>query len=286
MDNPTKHNISNQITAGLQPTKPDKRDFQLGKIIKWPDLSELPKSFELPALSVKNQGSTDFCSSYMSCGMSELQEQVELNPEYSFALSKSISGNPQVWGQNLRTAMKAHLIGALEEREVPREIKNWDRNHIADIKNWPDFTEKAKEHRKQSYFKVAGYPSDWTPSDALKATIWLFRGLKRACGIGVVWSWSISDKRMTVWNPQGVGHAMFVRGWTEDGFLIVQNSYGKGAGDNGHHYMSPVVIDKAVQKYGAYTFVDVDPSDMKKKLWPWWVKVIEAIKKYIKDLFK
>lgn len=34
---------------------------------------------------------------------------MELEPGYSFAASKEISGDPDSWGQNLRDACKAHI---------------------------------------------------------------------------------------------------------------------------------------------------------------------------------
>lgn len=69
-------------------------------------------------------------------------------------------------------------------------------------------------------------------------------------------------------------------------YLIVQNSVGRKAGDGGHHYFSPTVMDQAANRYGIYFFVDADPEEMKKKLWPFWLQWWERIKKYIRKLFK
>lgn len=263
---------------GLKPTPKDKRDFRLGQIIRWPSLDELPKSFELPVLSVKDQRDTDFCTAFATCGMSEIQEGVELNPYWSFAVSKIISGDPERWGQDIRTAMKSHVkFGALPESEAV----SISVNDVRDIKKWPNElwppVEEAEEHRKQSYFAIEDWPRDWTASDAIKAAIWLFRAKNKGVGIGVVWNWPVSIKRITEWSDRGSGHMMWVRGWDESGFLIVQNSLGKSAGDKGSHHISPVVINKGVKRFGAYMFVDVDPNEARGICWSWWRRLCQFI---------
>jgi len=91
---------------GLLPLPKDKRDFSLGALYKQPKLEELPESFDLGEMRVKNQGDTDYCTAYASCLASEFQEDVSLWPDYTFAASKKISGNKDAWGQNLRHACK------------------------------------------------------------------------------------------------------------------------------------------------------------------------------------
>ena len=270
--------------TGLLETKPDGRDFKLGKIIKWIDLKDLPENFELEPISIKNQGDTDFCTAFATCGMSEIQEEVELNPYWSFAAGKEISGNPEKWGQDIRTALKAHLepYGAVEEKEIDYWRKNdfkGETNILRYIENYPkEMLEKAKEHRKQSFFKVEGYPREWTPSDAIRSAMYLFRDKKRAVGIGVKWNYKLSDTFITEPSDDGFGHMMYIRGWKKHMF-IVQNSYGKEAGENGTHYFSEEVINKTVKKYGAYLFVDEDPEEMKKVCWSFWRYWLNKLKK-------
>lgn len=394
MDYHKGHNLHKEISGGLLPTPKDSRDFRLGQIIIWPDLSELPKSFELPALTVKDQGGTDFCfpagtmvltedfsykpieeigigdfvithlgntkrvakkykrfwqgkkieikikgdyrkitstpnhpyfvvkdrrekwkkkkgkikdfqvktleaqsirkgdylvvpkiklnkntdiysldfypngkrttyleddnnfyikvmdvkteqkeylnstvynleveddnsylvngvavhncTAYATCGMSELQEKVELNPYWSFAVSKMISGDPDRWGQNIRIAMKAHVKhGAVEHKELMKYVEDYiNEKQARYIDNYPkELFEHAKKHKKQSYFKIADYPDDWTVSDAIKATIWLFRRQSRAAGSGVSWNWPITSKIITQPSSGGTGHMIYIRGF-------------------------------------------------------------------------
>lgn len=46
-------------------------------------------------------------------------------------------------------------------------------------------------------------------------------------------------------------------------YLIIQNSYGKEAGNGGWHYFSREIINKYVGLYGAFTFIDMDPETAK-----------------------
>lgn len=276
-----ENQIPEQVDLGLLSTPKDRRDFRLGQIIDWPDLSELPESFELPPLSIKSQGQTDFCTGFATCGMSELQEGVELNPYWSFAASQIL--HPTPWGQDIRTAMKTHVKFGAVENEGWERLPGYNKEFLANITNYPErLFKEAKEHKKQSFFEVSGYPMGWTPSDAVKAALWLFRAKKRAVGIGVVWSWRKTDKKMTAWSSTGKGHMMYVRGWNKDGYLIVQNSFGRLAGDRGHHYFSPVVIDRAVDRFKAFVFVDISPEEAKKVCWSIFRRIWEWFKKLLK----
>ena len=240
---------------GLRPLPHDKRDFQLGQFTVLPELSELPESFELTTpFPVKYQGDTDYCSAYASCGVSELQENVELAPVYSFAVSKDISGDPSEWGQNLRDACKSHLRGALPQKY----FEPTDRPRYLD--SYPtDYAIMAEKHRKKSYFSVTG-PYD--SFDNVRATIWKYREEKRAVLLGVIFSWKLEDYILTNPQPQGFGHAMYITGWDKDG-LIVVNSYGEKAGKNGKHRIPRGTANSFIPRFGAFSFLDIDPDTAK-----------------------
>lgn len=147
-------NQQNKIKGGLLPLKPDIRDFRFGKIFKPIDLAKIPNDFIIGRTNIEDQGYNDFCSAYATTSASELQENVELNPFWSFAVSKMISGNPKEWGQNLRTAMKVHIkYGAIKKSDFNRgEMTEEDLRYI---EKYPkELFEKAKEHKKKSYFRV------------------------------------------------------------------------------------------------------------------------------------
>jgi hypothetical protein len=144
-----------EFQGGLRPTPRDVRDFQLGRVFILPKLEELPDEFELQMLSLKNQGGSDMCTAYMSTYMSEIQEGVELNPLFSFAASKAISGDPDAWGQDIRTALKAHVkYGGLEANESP--YHNPEEQNTRRLENWPyELMVRAAKHYKKSFFRVA-----------------------------------------------------------------------------------------------------------------------------------
>ena len=101
--------------GGLLPEKKDKRDFSFGKVFGKIDLTEIPNDFIIGEPKVK-PNPNDFCTAFTTIGASELQEEVELNPFWQFAVSKMISGNPEEWGQQLHPALKVHTkYGAIEE---------------------------------------------------------------------------------------------------------------------------------------------------------------------------
>jgi hypothetical protein len=241
---------------GLRELKEDKRDFQLGAFTVLPPLDELPSVFEhTTPFPIKDQRDSDYCSAYSSCGASELQEEIKLWPEYSFAGSKKISGDPEAWGQNLRDACKTHVKhGALAEKDISELHKGLDARYFS---GYEEYLDKALKQRKKSYFKITG-PHD--AYDNIRATLWKFKEEKRAVMIGVIFAWPLTKYKLNTVSDSGFGHAMYITGWDEDG-LIAVNSYGLFAGKNGKHRISRSVINTYVPRFGAYTFLDIDRDD-------------------------
>lgn len=234
---------------GLQETPFDERDYQLGAITLLPDLDTLPEQYEID-VQVKNQGDTDYCSAYMSCAMSEPQEGVVLVPEYSFALSKKLSGDVDAWGQNIRDALKAHIkFGAIEDGHTipddPRNIDNWD----------DDLYHRAYEHRKKTFFKVTG---QYDHFDNARAALYKF---KSPIGTGVQFGWPLQKHNLDTIPTGGYGHAVTIVGFTPN-YLILQNSYGTDAGIGGKHYISRDVYNHFAERYGHYMFIDIPREDV------------------------
>lgn len=241
---------------GLNPTPEDPRDFSLGGYDPLPQLDELPSEFRLPFI-VKNQGSTDWCSAYASCAASEVQENTELEPGYSFAASKDLTGDPESWGQNLRSACDAHRkYGALAIKDFHADVSGDKRL----FDTWKSYYPVAQNHKKKSYFKITGPYSDF---DNIRAALFKY---KTPIVIGIQFGYNLKDKYLRQ-PKEGFGHALAIIGFTtyDDGepVLIVGNSYGKEAGDNGVHYIHKDVINHWAPLYGAYTFIDADPEVVK-----------------------
>lgn len=248
---------------GLLPLTHDRtKDFTVGALFDLPKIEDLPADFTLGAPKIRDQGQTDLCSAYASTTVSTYQEGVELSPLYQFAKTKQVmGGDPSAWGADLKSACKSLVeYGSVEQSYMDmQQDMGWD---LRDGTKWPkQFDEKAKAHKKQAYLAVKG-PYD--SFDDIRATIYRFRSEGRAILIGVEFGWSLTDARME--HPQeGYGHAMAVYGWrTFNGvpYLMVANSYGMGAGENGTHYFSREVINKYIDIYGAYMTVDQTREDI------------------------
>jgi hypothetical protein len=239
----------------------DERDFQLGALYDLPKLKDIPHEFTLDILGIKDQKDSDFCSGFASCYASEMQEKVKLSPEYSFAVSKEISGDLEGYGQNLRDAMKAHVkVGAIEEKQAPFSIKDKDADFLRDIKNWDKGLKlKALVHKKKSYAQVSG---PYSMFDNIRATIWKFRKEKRSVVSGVLWDWSSKEAMLEKFTGLGGGHAIDYIGWKGD-YLYFPNSYGKDAGDRGYHYIHKDVVNKYAERYGAFMFIDISKEEAK-----------------------
>ena len=209
------------IKGGLLPLPRDIRDLKLGAIIKLPELSELPDKFIIEPLSIKNQidfqgKNTDSCTAFASCGASELQEGVELCPEWTFAITKI--GNLKSWGADLRSACKTHIkYGAIEKQESPYTYENKTADFLRDINNWADLKDLAIKHKKKAFVSVVGQYNNF---DDIRASLYYFRNEKRSVIIGVLWNWNLSDVFLTKKSGNGYGHAVYVIGWDKD-YLII-----------------------------------------------------------------
>lgn len=275
------------IGFGLKETPKDDRDFQLGAIINLPALEELPQEFYFKLTKVKDQLDTDFCSAYATCAISEIQEEVELDPLWSFAVSKMLSGDADEWGQDIRSALKGHTkYGAIEISNSPYSII--DADIARHINKWPeDLFDNAKKHQKKTFFKVSG-PYDHY--DNIRASIWHFRAKKQGIVLGIKWQWASTDVILKGMGDFGFGHMIAGIGWDHRGIKL-QNSAGETAGENGFHYMPREEINHFVENYGAYMLVDMDREDAEHMIYHgiqtsdnWITGLIKTIKKIISEL--
>lgn len=249
--------------SGLLELPEDARDFALGAVFWLPELDTLPEShYSSAPLHVKDQGMSDFCTQYALCAASEWQENVQLEPSYTFAVAKDIQGDLDGYGCDLRSACKAQTsVGAIEVTESPYNITTKDATFLRNLECWPvDLKVKAAKHKKKSYFRITG-PYD--AFDNIRASIWLFRDKKQLPVIGVLWTWPSSQVKLDKpGSRNGGGHAILVRGWEGD-YLVLQNSYGVRAGDHGTHLMHRDLVNGFVERWGAFVLVDMDQEEAK-----------------------
>jgi len=261
--------------GGLRPTPKDKRDFKFSGIFGLMDIKEVPeKSFIVAEpLEIKNQGASDLCTAYALAVISEAQEKVKLNPQYTFAKTKQLEGEWQSWGADLRTALKSGVeYGFLPETFLADDLraKLQDRDFIANWENWGAYMDtKAYPHRKKAYFSVDG---PYSLFDNLRATLWQNREEKRLIFTGATWqdNWTYAKEIDFIGRPL-FGHAFVIIGQEVtlrvDGskrtWIIVQNSGGPEVGDKGLHYFSSGIVNKEFS-FGSYTYRDLDPEVIKR----------------------
>ena len=247
-----------KILDGLKELTKDENDFQLGTLIKWPKLSELPLEYLVEPLSIKDQiadGNYDFCGSCAGAGMIEPKEEAELFYPFLFAAAKYESGqDPDSFGLNMRDIGKGLTKwGVPEIKDVPDWVKNLSPEKRRRLCNYPDLVkELALKHKAQSYFFING-PYDHY--DNARAAEWYFRKEKQHILIGIIFGWLLTDFYLGG-APSGTGHAMWQAGWFSNGLRVI-NSAGKEAGKSGIHCLSRETFNKYAEKYGNLMIVDM-----------------------------
>lgn len=274
------------MNFGLLLLPEDSRDWSLGAAFNYPPLSEIPDEFGYEPLEIKNQGTTNFCSAFASCSASEQQEGITLEPSYTFAWSKFITGDLEQPGQNLRAIAKAHVkYGAIEEKDSPFNVSNQTERFLSDINNWPsNLKDLAVKHAKSSFLSVDG-PYDHF--DNIRAATWMFKDSKRAAFLGITWGWPMTTSYIHDPSPNGSGHALAAPKFKRiNGELMmgVQQSYGPEAGINGIQWLSRQVVNEGVDKYGAFMFVDMTYNEYIDRIRPQVQSTLDKILAILKQL--
>lgn len=250
------------IEGGLNLLPQDDRDFSLGALFK--RKRTLPREFMIGEFALEDQRVTDFCTGFVVTSASELQEEVELSPEWQFAKTKQLSGNHKTWGADLRMACKSAVkFGSVEKKFVSFSVENKDRDFLADFKNWPAWLDdKAKIHRKKSFFSVE------SNFKAIQEALYL----RKAVMTGIKWrhSWGFCKDGIIpeVYSSNGVGHAIALIGWKvieNKTYLIAKLSNGN-IGDNGKFYLSEEIVNKEIGRYGVFCFIDIPEDEIKESV--------------------
>lgn len=263
-----------EIVHGLDLVTPDERDFSLHGVFGSIDPAAIPTEEWLTGnFFIKNQHATDMCTGFGLAAVREDTEEVELSPEWLFAQIKKLRGDPDGYGGDLNTGLKvATNIGAVEKVDAPFNVDSKDRSFLARAQNWPSgLTANAKAHLAESFFNVLkGSPYD--TFDAIRVALWANRSEKRSVYTGCLWraGWLYAKDGVLPKYPisSGMGHCFKIANGQKiingEPHLIIQNSAGKGVGDNGFFYMSRAVANRELI-YGAYLVKDM-PRDVAQHL--------------------
>jgi len=258
------------IGGGLLELPDDERDFSFSAVFGWVELEEIPDEFVVAEpLYIKDQKATDYCTGYAVTAVSEDQEGIKLSPEFQFAMTKKISGNPDRWGANLRDACKSAVkSGSLPLERAPFNVDD-PRYKVARHEDWSEhLKQEALKHKKESFFDaVKDGPYD--RFDNLRSTLWMNRHDKRTIVTGVKWRkrWTVAVDGVVreVFDGAMFGHSFKFYGTkmlNGELYIRAQLSNGKEIGDGGIFYFSRAVINEEF-KYGNFTFKDIEPEEAK-----------------------
>jgi hypothetical protein len=278
------------LRPGLLPTPKDPRDYSAAKTFGEVAPLDLPDSYALSPLSVKDQDGTDFCTAYAACALAEAQDSTELSPEWFF----SRYGQPGKYGASLRQAAKAAVKdGFLPKKEAPYSVSEKERDFLANEFNWPPaLALLAAPYKKKKYFRV---DYRFSPFDAAKQALWQYRGQNCAILTGCSWreEWQQASGGYIPrsYGSYGVLHAFAIVGFksNRDGasedYLIVQNSYGAQIGDGGLFYFPKEVVNREFTE-PMYMFVDLpnDPKPIGNPVEVLWFKLLKLFQQWRQEM--
>jgi len=276
------------MKGGLKPLTKDNRDYYYKKVFGAPVYLPTSDFLVVEPIFIEDQKETDYCAGMAVSTASELQEGVDLDPLYAFAKTKQIMGDWKSWGADLRSACKAMVkFGCIEKKDSPYDI-NDKREIVANWENWPkELDEKAKKHRKESYFRV-DEGSDLF--NTLRGVLWAHRSEKMGIVTGVLWREGWLEAKNGIIpeeeTQQWFGHAIcFLIGQKYiDGqpYLIAQLSNGDKIGDKGLFYFSKKVVNRDFT-FGAFMLNDMPAGQARRKAWSIWRRIWEWLKKLFKQ---
>ena len=252
----------------------DQRDFPLGAVVSQMNVLDIPDEDFVVAepILIKNQGESDLCSGYAVCAVSEDQEGEELLPEYQFFKTKEISGDPDEWGADLRSACKSAVqYGSIPNRNGLGQFKGISREQTLDPNTWPSYADEVAEfHKKRTYFDVLK-GGQYDVFDNIRTALWKNRAKKCSIVTGAKWRTEWLDapggRIQKEYGTAGFGHAFKIFGQKKIGaemYLVAQLSQGSEVGDNGLFYFPREVVNKEIGRFGVFMFYDIDREKAEK----------------------
>ena len=200
----------------------DARDYKLVTSV-----AEFPISFELPKVTVKNQGSVNSCVAHAASSVVEYHHKRQHNEKKSFS-TEFIYGLRDIGyyvgeGMYIRNALNTlrkygdvPLVDLKGNNEYQKAIENVN-------SQFEELTEKAYPHRVSSYFRVYD-------ENSIKSAL-MNHGY-----VIVSMDWhkgaTLQDYVYTPTDEANGRHAVVIYGWNEKGWLA-QNSWGSGFGNKG-----------------------------------------------------
>ncbi len=265
--------MARTIVHALNPVTPKASDVQRHVVFGSIAREKVPAEYFVgEPLVIKDQDyqvvGSDFCAGYAGSEVSEDQEMVELNGEYTFMIGKRLKGIDawKQWGSDLRDIMDAgRKVGFLEQEYYPFANETaLERDFVANPANWSkELDMLANDHRKNSYSTPEGGPYD--RFDNWRTQMYMARVGRKSIVTGVSWrgSWTSAPGGIIpegdYSGESGSGHAVKCFGWMEIKgveHLVFQLSNGHEIGDKGLFYFPRSVINNEFN-FGAYMWEDL-----------------------------
>ena len=209
-------------TFGALKSPFDARDYKLVA-----SAAEFPDTFELPKVTVKNQGSTNSCVAHAASSVVEYHHKRQHNEKKSFS-TEFIYGLRDVGyyvgeGMYIRNALNT----LRKYGDVPTADFRGNNEYQKAMENvnakFDELKDKAYPHRVSSYFRL-------NDTNAVKSAL-MNHGY-----VVVSMDWykdaELIDDVYTITDEVSGRHAVVIYGWNETGWLC-QNSWGTGWGNKG-----------------------------------------------------
>lgn len=211
----------------LKNTKHDKRDYSHKRTFGSFPIHQLPKEYLLLS-DILDQGNEFTCTAQSACAIQETEHGISFDPKWFYRKEGEVSGSPSMFGYDMRTLMKTGCIMGFKPKDLD-EVE-------------------AIKYKELSYFNV---DKELDKFDDIRVAMWLAKDEKRCVVVGSEWfkDWMTSDGIISNTKPtQPIGgHAFKIAGWTTKNdieYLVVQNSWGNGVGDNGLFYFPREIVNK------------------------------------------
>lgn len=238
------------IAHGLQPLKPDHRDYDYHRTFGAVVPSIFPDSFSVdPGLTMPDQNADGYpegCTSYAQTDLCTDTDHIIYKPPFTYKWTLFMDNLKDGEPCDMRTSLKSTIVyGVLADGEFD------DR--------------QALSHRRGAYFNVQPSP-DWF--DGIRSTLISNR---RAVSVGTPWllEWRYAPAGVIPVSFVITGHESWhnwvICGWKQvDGvpYLIGKTWQGRRYGDNGLAYFSRETINAVMQipGTGAFTLVKATPD--------------------------
>lgn len=257
----------------------DVRDYQLRK----PDTArEFPETFELDAVTVKDQGNTGSCVAHALSSVVEYHNARQENNKETFSTEFIYGYRPQGYyvgsGMYIREALKTiNKLGDCYTFDCPgnHEYDKAMKNINEQLDN---LTDKAYPHRITQYVRLNNV-------DDIKSALMDYGYVV----VSMKWHANYKLKNGVYTYPENDStrgnHCVIIYGWNKDGWLV-HNSWGKYWGKQGK-FIVPFTFEWN-EAWAVIDTIDNDDKDIKKpnKFIQFFSKVINWVNNLLRSLKK